>query len=211
MTDFATTDLHTAISHLSISIPKLSEKDRAFASSLLDSVWKRGSASEKQEYWIRELCKRTQPAAPRETVDLGSLEGINALFDKAAESLKRPAIVLDAGDTPIRLSVAGAEARVPGSINVTTNGAYEGRTWFGRILKDGRFEKSPRVEVPADLVAILKRFAAEPATVAAEYGRKTGACCFCARPLTDGRSVSVGYGPICADRYGLPWGEAQAA
>jgi len=27
--------------------------------------------------------------------------------------------------------------------------------------------------------------------------------------LTDPRSVAVGYGPDCADNYGLPWGALQ--
>jgi hypothetical protein len=30
------------------------------------------------------------------------------------------------------------------------------------------------------------------------------------RALSDDRSTAVGYGPICADHYGLPWGEAAA-
>jgi len=29
------------------------------------------------------------------------------------------------------------------------------------------------------------------------------------RGLDDERSVSVGYGPVCAGHYGLPWGEKQ--
>jgi len=34
----------------------------------------------------------------------------------------------------------------------------------------------------------------------------TGNCCFCRRELTDKRSTEVGYGPICADHFSLPWG-----
>jgi len=44
---------------------------------------------------------------------------------------------------------------------------------------------------------------------AASFGHEFHACVFCATPLTDdgdNRSVVVGYGPICAKRYGLPWG-----
>lgn len=42
---------------------------------------------------------------------------------------------------------------------------------------------------------------------AARFGKLWGSCVFCSRLLTDERSVSVGYGPICADHNGLPWGE----
>jgi hypothetical protein len=38
------------------------------------------------------------------------------------------------------------------------------------------------------------------------YGDTHHACVFCATPLTDERSTEKGYGPICADRYALPWG-----
>lgn len=46
---------------------------------------------------------------------------------------------------------------------------------------------------------------------AARFGHLTGACVFCSRKLTDERSVSVGYGPVCAERVGLPWGEVAHA
>lgn len=41
---------------------------------------------------------------------------------------------------------------------------------------------------------------------AARFGQVTGICVFCSRKLTDERSITVGYGPVCADREGLPWG-----
>lgn len=48
--------------------------------------------------------------------------------------------------------------------------------------------------------------AVDPEGTAAAYGHLTGACCFCRRALSDERSVSVGYGPVCADHFGLAWG-----
>lgn len=42
---------------------------------------------------------------------------------------------------------------------------------------------------------------------AAAFGHLTGRCVFCTTALSDERSVSVGYGPTCADRHGLPWGD----
>src|SRR6185436_1560785 len=46
---------------------------------------------------------------------------------------------------------------------------------------------------------------------AVAHGHTTGNCSFCARDLTDPRSTSVGYGPICAQHFGLPWGDTGAA
>ena len=47
------------------------------------------------------------------------------------------------------------------------------------------------------------------AETAARIGFSTHHCMFCSRKLTDegeNRSVDVGYGPVCAKRYNLPWG-----
>lgn len=44
---------------------------------------------------------------------------------------------------------------------------------------------------------------------AAAYGKITGTCIACGLHLTDdgkNKSLEVGYGPICAKRYGWPWG-----
>lgn len=40
---------------------------------------------------------------------------------------------------------------------------------------------------------------------AAAFGRTSSFCCYCCRHLEDGRSVEVGYGPVCAKKYNLPW------
>lgn len=55
-------------------------------------------------------------------------------------------------------------------------------------------------EADGDLVAAAKR-----------HAEATGVCSFCGLELSDLRSVAVGYGPICAVHYGLPWGEEPAA
>lgn len=41
---------------------------------------------------------------------------------------------------------------------------------------------------------------------AALFGKAHGYCIACAHDLTDDRSLDVGYGPVCAKRYGWPWG-----
>jgi Family of unknown function (DUF6011) len=60
---------------------------------------------------------------------------------------------------------------------------------------------------PDWVVEQLREFAKDPAEYAGAYGKKTGSCCFCSQTLTDPRSVTVGYGPVCANRWFLPWGE----
>jgi len=136
---------------------------------------------------------------------IGDLAGVMALFDKARQHLKAPAVVLAGEDGELRLSLAGQGARVPDSINVTDNKGYDASTWFGRILQDGQFEASPRVETPPWLIDHLKRFAAEPAKVAAAHGSLTGRCAFCNRQLSDARSTAAGFGARCASNFGISY------
>ena len=40
-----------------------------------------------------------------------------------------------------------------------------------------------------------------------DHGKRTGKCIYCRRKLTHNFSLQAGYGPICAEKYHLPWGE----
>ncbi len=42
-----------------------------------------------------------------------------------------------------------------------------------------------------------------------DEGQATGVCQFCGRELTNAESMRRGYGPVCAERWGLPWGDEQ--
>lgn len=194
---------------------RLSDKDRAFAASLLDTYYrcrakgwelKPGSAK-----WLAIMADRSvngQKPVAREQI--GSFEPIAKMFAAAEQHLKAPAIVIHAlGDDnkptlPIRLKLARS-GKEPGSVFVTENGGgFEDRTYFGRISKDGSFTASR--SATDDVKRGLRAFASDPVGTAREYGRLTGKCCFCSKPLKDERSTAVGYGAICAGRYDLEWG-----
>jgi hypothetical protein len=198
-----------SIAALRAGLAKLPPKDQEFASSLLGQFDRFGRLSERQWPHVAKLAERAeQGEKPRELIAVGDLSGVLALFTKAGEKLQAPAIVLgipEVGD--VRISVAGETARVPGSLNVVTRERDdEGRgTWFGRILLNGDFEASPRVQTPRSLLARLMEFAEHPAEVAAEHGKLTGECCFCGRALADQRSTEVGYGKTCARNWGQPY------
>jgi hypothetical protein len=153
-------------------------------------------------------------AAQRGPVQVGDLGGVLALFDRAAAHLKRPAIVLavpGVGNGELRLSVAGERSSQPGTITVSETGQFESRLWYGRIQRSGAYQPSRDGGRHADaIVARLRALAQDPVGVASEFGRLTGRCCFCNRGLDDERSTAVGYGPVCADHYGLPWGAKPA-
>lgn len=62
------------------------------------------------------------------------------------------------------------------------------------------------VRVPG-LVTKLTKATLATATEAAAFGHLAGRCCFCSTPIDTPESTTVGYGPSCASKYGLPWGK----
>lgn len=177
-----------------------------FPQSLLAQFESRGYLSGKQWYWVEKLAK------PREAVQLPSFAGVIALLARAGAHLKYPKINLQfANGERLRLHVAGERSRHAGSVQLTDGSGFGGR-YYGRINADGAAILSDRFpESKAELVNLLGALAERPAEVAAQYGHITGSCCFCHKELSDERSLAVGYGPICAGHYGLPWGEKEVA
>lgn len=155
-------------------------------------------------FWAARLDEReaNRPAAE------GGFAAILSLFANAAGRLKYPRITFSGlpgiGNLKIQRAASGRNA---GGLNLTDGLPFGQNRFFGAITPDGDFR--PGRDVPPALREFLSRLAADPATVAGEYGKGSGSCCFCSKELTDDRSVVVGYGPVCAGHYGLPWGEAR--
>lgn len=127
------------------------------------------------------------------------LTRITAMFARAAESLKAPRVRF-LTDTLGEFFVAPAPAtgKNAGFLYVKSGG----NGYLGKISPDGVF--SPSREAPENVLDALVTFAADPAAAALAYGQATSNCCFCALKLEDPVSVELGYGPICAKRWGLP-------
>ncbi len=187
---------------------------RDFVASLREQLHRRGSLSTSQWAWVhliaqeqlgRELGGDEEPteANPLPASRRADLSAIISMFDKSAENgLKRPRIVftdLPCGEVRFTRTSRGRE---PGSVGVEVRGEYA-----GRISRDGTWASRGRHE---GLDAFMADFAADPWAVAARHGKKSGRCCFCARKLTDAKekgSIEMGYGPICAAKYGKPHGK----
>ena len=92
---------------------------------------------------------------------------------------------------------------------VTDNRPYGSNTYYGRVAPDGAWQPG-KYATPATLTAVttlLAAFANNPSGIAADFGHLVGRCAFCGSDLTDERSVSVGFGPVCAKRWGMAWGK----
>lgn len=89
---------------------------------------------------------------------------------------------------------------------------HYGKSLYGKVWRDNKFQvlyyarsflrqNNGRKMTPDEVDTF--------SIVAGGVGKHIKTCVFCSRPLSDegdGRSMEKGYGPICASRYGLPWG-----
>lgn len=156
-----------------------------------------------EEAKVRIRQKHSQEA--KSSASAGSFEPIVAMLKKAATKLRRPKVFLSVDGVDIQFHILSAHSKYPGQIAVTDGGEFGSNKWFGRITEAGAWVKSGAVG--DEEVALVEAFTKNPAEMAAKYGHKTGRCCFCSKKLTTEESTAVGYGPVCAKTYQLPWGK----
>ena len=183
-------------------------KDNSFAQDLVarEDRW---GLSPDQWAWVHILAiEQSAPAerAPQEDMGLDVGEIRARLLRARGRGIKHPKIRLDLGDgRRVVCSLCGPASRYEGCVNLTDGGRYPDNIFYGRIDLEGRWR--PTRAAGEDVRVVITSFARDPASTAQCLGRRYGVCCFCGRELSTKESVAVGYGPICADRYGLPWGD----
>jgi len=140
-----------------------------------------------------------------------NFKNVYGLFQIAqSNKLRFPKIRLQtAQGSTVMIKLAGDQSKYEGQLQITDDRRYPDNTYYGRIDASGVFAENTRLpfRMLQSVRDLLERLAADAAKVASEYGRLTGNCAFCGLKLTDARSTAVGYGQICADHYGLPWGD----
>ena len=199
--------LSESVATLATLIPVLKANDAKFASDLIASFKKYGGLTPKQEPWIGKLIARASaPVAPvaAAAVNVGGFAGVVALFTTAKAHLKFPKIRLVLNGTKIVLSLNGPQSKRPGHVSISGEGVYPNRAFYGSVSPEGVFTPF-KSELPG-LTALLSELASNPARVAKDHGKLTGNCCFCNKEIGKGkeqRSVLVGFGPDCAEHYGL--------
>ena len=87
-----------------------------------------------------------------------------------------------------------------------------GNRMYGKIWRDNRFQKlyyASKFLRTNNGRKMTSQEADDFSVVAGSIGKHIKTCVFCSRSLSDemdGRSMERGYGPVCASKYGLPWG-----
>lgn len=118
-----------------------------------------------------------------------------------------PTATVDLSNVPTGLyAVPGGDTRLKVRIDNVTSGKWTGWVFvkdgaeYGQGRKYG--SQKPGQQYRGDIVDALQAIAADPAEAMAAYGRLTGTCGRCSRPLEDEVSVARGIGPVCATKMG---------
>lgn len=180
-----------------------------FAESLLGAARAR-KLSPSQAAWLHKLA--TDIVRP-ETRTLGAavanldVSSLLVLLDRAAAADKKfPKIQLPAEGGAIEIA---RNTKRPPVVAVVAGGRWPNREVFAEITPDGVVhQRSGWTHAIEQLVRVA---AANPELVLALHGVATGQCCYCQRALSTAESRTVGYGPVCAEKFGLPWGDTTAA
>jgi hypothetical protein len=80
--------------------------------------------------------------------------------------------------------------------------------WICAVRRDGKVQWYPFASTKLDLQQLMRKLIEDFVPQMQANGKKYSHCCFCGLELTDAPSLAAGYGPICADKWGLPWGDA---
>ena len=171
-------------------------EDKAFTNFI--AMWTNDKAlTVRQVNWFAKLLDRALAGAANEAPAIAP----QYLFTAILELLNRsPGKVRFTGGYMFKYT-GTAYTSYPHQYHVS-----EGMRYMGRLTETGVF--LPARECGQEDIRALSMINANPLEAAVAYAQATGACSFCGRELTDDRSVAHGYGPICAEKYALPWGEA---
>jgi hypothetical protein len=184
-----------------ITLQGLLNSGAAKSSSFANDIAFKRLFTQKQHDWVNKLISEAQ--APKPVTVKIDASRVLAMFALAGASLKQPKINLSVNGNPVRIKVATKKA--DGTLYIDGG---SGDSYYGKIDPSGdiRLLREVPANLKADIESLILALAANPEKVAAEFGHLTGNCCFCNRDLSDDRSTDVGYGKICADKYGMEWG-----
>lgn len=158
-------------------------------------------------FWIAKKVESTRAATPaaRDMTDF-----IADLFVIAVgRGLKTPMIRLGNRAANRRyklyLSKYGTVCVKAGNVAPGTMDPVGDEEYIGKF-KDGRFQGDKFARPSISDLAFIEEMTADPIATFVRASKDMDRCCYCNLPLEDARSKQVGYGAVCATRWGLPWG-----
>ena len=128
-------------------------------------------------------------------------ETLFTMLRKASGNLKYPKIKFTStnGFDKVTLYLA-----TKGYVAIKVNSIYVGKVTPG-IGSDFQNSVFRMYQGTTELQNEILEFCKNPDAATKLYGQRYSNCCFCGIELTNKASLQMGYGPICADNFGLPW------
>lgn len=179
----------------------MNARDLEFATDLVRQFQERGSLSPKQMHWVGVLTERYVEIEPL----YGDFKAIQVMFRLAADKIKQPKVRLQTEEGRyVQLNFNPKSKQ----IDVYVDGwAGHGYRKFAGWIKDAEtLVPYMRDRMTDDVKNVIQELALDPEQVSKTMAARLGVCIYCAQRLTDERSKSAGYGPVCAKNYGLAWG-----
>ncbi|QDH83561.1 hypothetical protein [Achromobacter phage Motura] len=168
----------------------LASTNSEFAVSLRAQLNSRGYLSDNQIIAVRNAVNRSvERVAAAPQVDMGLVE--QAFATAKNNGIKQPKMNLG----EVKLSAAPASGRNPNAVYVKS----VDNVYLGKIV-GGKLFATP--ECTAEQQQYLQEVVRDPVAAAKAFGQRTGICCICSRTLTNGESIELGIGPICAGNMG---------
>ena len=171
-----------------------------FAQSMMESLYKFGTLTEKQFATVQRLTAESaerkarwaaEKAAATQSAPSVTVDKIEQAFAAAkSHGIRYPKLRLDS----FVFSTASESSKNVGALYVKQGDEYLGKIFEGRFLK----VRSCDSDTEARVVAA----ASNPENAAVAYGQRFGSCSCCGRELTNKESIDRGIGPICASHFG---------
>lgn len=193
----------------------LNPKDIEFGESLLKQFAQTSSLSPRQWPWVSRLVERAYGTMPL----LGNFKAILVMFRIAGENMKfardrtdrsysgppKPKIRLLTDDNIFIQLTFNPEQ--PSLVSVYRDGWQgSGKRRFAGWIKEDKVIPFNSDRMTESMMLTINDLSRDPKAVALAMSKRIGACMYCGSRLTDEPSKAVGYGPVCAETYSLPWG-----
>lgn len=155
--------------------------------------------SESQVSWVykiaEDVLKLRQPAPKQRSTDASEILG--SLAEARARGIKKPAL---------RLQTNSGKSMLIKYMSVGSNAGgcwvLEGHRLVGKIDDCGTFTSG--CTGPTDeYFEFIECTNSDVKGALTEFGKITSRCGCCGLPLTNKKSIELGIGPICLDKYGL--------
>jgi hypothetical protein len=207
-----------AIEDLTKGMDLLPAGQKGFAQSILKAAEKHLATgayfSSKQKFWLFKMANKVNGAdeklAAKKAEDYVEVSPnlMETMTSAQAMAKKQVKITFEGtSKTPKIQFKMMTKGKNKGKI-VVTDGLKFGQDQFYGKIDGGRFYPSSLAS--KHVIHFVKQCCESLQEVAQTYGLTTCMCCFCHKTLTTVESKAAGYGPVCAQHYGLPWGNVTA-